>query len=67
MNGPIEDLTVDLEGCAKLLKVKPRTLSSYMARGKPVPPRCNPPGYGPLWLVSDVIKWLESHREAKPK
>lgn len=30
-----------------------------------LPPACTPPGTRqPLWLLSDVIGWLEEHREA---
>ena len=29
-----------------------------------LPPACTPPGTkSPLWLLSDVLAWLESHRE----
>lgn len=32
-----------------------------------LPPACTPPGTkSPRWLLTDVLSWLASHREAEP-
>ena len=56
-------------GYAQLSVLLGRTVGSLQAdrcrKPESLPPACTPPGTRqPLWLLSDVLAWLEEHREA---
>lgn len=56
---------VGYEGLSQLLQRSVATLQADRCRNPAsVPPACTPPGSrNPLWVVSDVIEWLQQHRQ----
>ena len=65
-NAGIDGLVVDHFGLAELIHRAPATIIvDRCRRPETLPPACVPRGTRrPLWLVSDVLAWLASHREA---
>lgn len=56
---------VGVEELASLLRKSVVTILNDRSRApERLPPECTPPGTkAPIWLLSDVLKWLADHRD----
>lgn len=60
---------IGVDALSLLINKSPATILMDRSRAPhKLPPACMPPGTKqPLWLTTDVLEWLASHREAQEK
>ena len=64
----MNDITLDVAALGEIMHMSPQTVRNRMCvNPSSMPPRLHIPGNRRLlWLRSDVVRWLEEHRE-KPR
>lgn len=56
------ELTVDVSGLSKILKISPRSIYARISEGGPMPPFSRM-SFKYVWVVADVIEWLRERAE----